>query len=156
MNNLIQFLYILTISITFCACSTTSTNKTLDYSSAGIIETRDYVDQLASTGTDYLSYEENKTIKLKQETIDFLSSIYERIVSNNQLILNIGEKPKFYFVRHKSPFLFSLPKSQFFFSTALIERYLKSEELLVAAFAAEIIRSHRFIYEKKENSDFRR
>ena len=133
----------------FCACSANSTKKTLDYSRAGIIETRDYVDQFASTGADYLSYEENKTIELRKDTIEFLNSIYDRIVSSNQLILNISEKPTFYIVRHKSPFLFSLPKSQFFFSSALIERYLKSEELFVAAFAAEIIRSHRFIYERK-------
>jgi hypothetical protein len=58
------------------------------------------------------------------------------------------DRPKFFIIEHKSPFLFSLPKSQFFFSTALIERYLKSEELFVAAFAAEVLRSQRSIYEK--------
>ena len=31
----------------------------------------------------------------------------------------------------------------------MIERYLKSEELFVAAFAAEVVKSQRFIYEKR-------
>ena len=149
MNNLIQLFYIFVISIVFCACSVNPAKNTLDYSSVGVVETRDYVDQFASIGADYLSYEEIKTIELRKDTIEFLTSIYERIVSSNQLMLNMSEKPRFYIIRHKSPFLFSLPKSQFFFSSGLIERYLKSEEIFVAAFTAEIIRSHRFIYEKK-------
>ncbi len=149
MNRLIQIIYISILASTISACSSTSSNNNLDYSSVGIVLTKDYVDHLASAGPDYLASEETKIIKLRPETIEFLESIYERIVSNNQLILKISEKPKFFIIRHKSPFLFSLPKSQFFFSSALIERYFKSEEIFVAAFAAEVIRSQRFIYEKK-------
>ena len=149
MNKLIQLTYIFICVSTISACSSKSINNTLDYDDMGIILTKDYVDHLASAGPDYLASEETKTIKLRQETIDFLESIYERIVSNNQLILKIYEKPKFYIIRHKSPFLFSLPKSQFFFSSALIERYFKSEEIFVAALTAEVIRSQKLIYEKK-------
>lgn len=131
----------------FPGCSNTP-SKSIDYKGIGELKDKDYVDHLASAGGDYLSYEETITVKLNPTTQAFLEGLYERLVSNNQLILNIIEKPKFYIVQHKSPFIFSLPKSQFFFSTSLIERYLKSEELFVAAFAAEILKSQRFIYEK--------
>lgn len=149
MNKLTHFITIITIAGTLSACSMNTKKKTLDYTGVGVLQTKDYIDHLAAAGGDYLAFEETKTINLRPDTIDFLESTYERLVSNNQLILNITEKPTFYIIRHKSPFLFSLPRSQFFFSTALIERYLKSEELFVAAFAAEVIRSQRFIYEKQ-------
>lgn len=130
------------------ACSSAK-NATIDYTGIGELKSNDYIDHLAASGSDYLSYEEVKTIKLRPDSAEFLESIYDRLVANNQMILNVVERPKFFVVDHKSPFLFSLPKSQFFFSTALIERYLKSEELFVAALAAEIVRSQRYIYEKQ-------
>lgn len=149
MNKLFQIIIITLATTTISACSINSKKKGLDYSAVGVVQTRDYADHLASMSVDYLAFEETKLISLRPETVDFLESTYERLVSNNQLVLTIIEKPTFYIVRSASPFLFSLPRSQFFFSTALIERYLKSEELFVAAFAAEVIKSQRFIYEKK-------
>lgn len=131
------------------SCSSDSKKNTIDYTGIGELRDKDYIDHLAAASGDYLRYEETKTIKLRPETVEFLENVYERLVSNNQLILNVVEKPTFYIIQHKSPFLFSLPRSQFFFSTALIERYLKSEELFVAAFAAEVLKSQRFIYEKQ-------
>lgn len=148
MNKIFRFIFIALLGI-FVSCSTNSNKKTIDYTGIGELQTKDYIDHLAAAGGDYLAYEETKTIKLRPDTIEFLESIYDRLVSNNQLILDLKERPTFYIIQHKSPFLFSLPRSQFFFSTALIERYLKSEELFVAAFAAEVIRSQRNIYEKQ-------
>lgn len=128
---------------------TSSKNNIIEYKNLGELKTKDYVDHLAGTGTGYLNYEEVKKIKLHPDSIEFLKNTYERLVSNNQALLNITEPATFTIVNHKSPFLFSLPRSQFFFSSALIQKYLKSEDLFVAAFAAEVIKSQRFIYEKK-------
>ena len=148
MKKLFQFILLVLIG-TAVSCSSNTNKNTIDYTGIGELPTKDYVDHLAAAAGDYLAFEETKTIKLRPDTIDFLETIYDRLVSNNQLILNLNERPTFYIIQHKSPFLFSLPRSQFFFSTALIERYLKSEELFVAAFAAEVVRSQRFIYEKR-------
>lgn len=148
MSKLFQFIFLAFLG-TFASCGTNANKNTIDYTGIGELQTKDYVDHLAAAAGDYLAFEETKTIKLRPDTIDFLETIYDRLISNNQLILNLNERPTFYIIQHKSPFLFSLPRSQFFFSTALIERYLKSEELFVAAFAAEIVRSQRFIYEKR-------
>jgi hypothetical protein len=148
MNKIFRFILIALLGI-FVSCNTNSNKNTIDYTGIGELQTKDYIDHLAAAGGDYLAYEETKTIKLRPDTTEFLESIYDRLVSNNQLILNLKERPTFYIIQHKSPFLFSLPRSQFFFSTALIERYLKSEELFVAALAAEVVRSQRYIYEKR-------
>lgn len=148
MNKLIQLILVVLIGTTV-SCSTNTNKNVINYDGIGELKTQDYIDHLAAAGGDYLAYEETKTIKLRPDTVEFLDNIYDRLVSNNQLILNLTERPTFYIIQHKSPFLFSLPRSQFFFSTALIERYLKSEELFVAAFAAEVVRSQRFIYEKQ-------
>ncbi len=143
-----QIILIFSAALSLLSCSSAK-KPLMDYSELGLVQSQDYVDHLASASADYLSFEETKTVKLRPETIEFLEGIYDRLVSNNQLILKLSERPKFFIVQHKSPFLFSLPKSQFFFSTALIERYLKSEELFVAALAAEVLRSQRYIYEKR-------
>jgi hypothetical protein len=148
MNKLLQFIFLVVIG-TVVSCTTNSNKNTIDYNGIDELKTQDYIDHLAAASGDYLGYEETKIIKLRPDTVEFLENIYDRLVSNNQLLLNLNERPTFYIIQHKSPFLFSLPRSQFFFSTALIERYLKSEELFVAAFAAEVVRSQRFVYEKK-------
>ena len=149
MNKFLKVSFLLILMAAIVSCGSDTKKITIDASNLGTLQTKDYIDHLASASKDYLAYEETKTIKLRPGTIEFLENVYERLVSNNQLILNIVEKPSFYIIQHKSPFLFSLPRSQFFFSSALIEKYLKSEELFVAAFAAEVVRSQRFIYEKR-------
>lgn len=143
------FIISLIIALAFIPGCSSRKNKEINYTGVGELTSRDYIDHLASTGKSYLSFHEVKTIGLRPESIEFLESTYERLVSNNQAILNIIEKPSFTIVEDKSPFIFSLPRSQFFFSSALIERFLKSEELFVAAFAAEVVKSQRFVYEKK-------
>jgi hypothetical protein len=148
MSKIFRYILITIASISIIACSGSKVSNEIDYKGIGELQSKDYIDHLAAASGDYLSYEETKTVKLRPESIEYLEEVYDRIVSNNQLILDEADRPRFYIIEHKSPFLFSLPKAQFFFSTALVERYLKSEEIFVAAFAAEIIRSQRAIYEK--------
>ncbi|MGZ3789261.1 MAG: hypothetical protein ACXVLQ_12105 [Bacteriovorax sp.] len=140
------FLSLIILVLTGCASSSKSLN---DYSHLGEPTSRDYIDHLASAGDVYLNNDETHELKLRPESIQYLEQIYERIVSNNELLLSREFTPKFHVIKNKTPFLFSLPKAQFFLSNGLIEKYLKSEELFVAAFTAEILKSNRSIYEKK-------
>ena len=121
----------------------------LDFSNLGEMREKDYVEHLASVGEDYLSHNLNLEIKLGKESEKFLEQVYERIVSNNEIMLAHEYAPSFHIIKGSRPFLFSLPHSQFFISNVLIEKYLKSEELFVAALSAEIIKSNRNIYEKR-------
>jgi hypothetical protein len=70
-------------------------------------------------------------------------------VSNNELMLSNKFKPSFHIIHAQVPFIFSLPHSQFYLSSGLAEKYLKSEELFIAALAGEILKSDRNIYEKR-------
>lgn len=132
----------------FAGCATTTKNIS-EYSNLGEPATKDYIDHLASMGDVYLTSEEVKEIKLKNESIQLLDQIYERIISNNEILLSKKNKPRFHVILNRTPFIFSLPKAQFFISSGLIEKYLKSEDLFAAALTAEIIKSDRNIYEKR-------
>ncbi len=110
---------------------------------------KDFISHMAATGPWYVKSDNINLAVVDQDSLDYLGEVYDRLVSSNQPLLNNKERPSFYFVKSNSPFLFSLPNSQFFFSTSLMEKFLKSEEVFVAAFAAELIKSHRAFYERK-------
>lgn len=137
------FIFVLT-----SACSLLSVFKS-EPAVFNYIENQDYIDHLAATGREYLISEEKNKILLDEDVKKYLEELHERIISSNQSLLTGKDKPEFSFIKHKTPFLFSLPKSQYFFSTGLLERFLKSEEVFIAALSSEILKSHRFIYEKK-------
>lgn len=137
------------LTLTFIVSCGTLVKGTRDYSRLGEPVNEDYIDHLASAGGDYLSHVDVREINLNKGSIQFLNGIYERIVSSNELLMLQHPNPSFHVIINKTPFVFSLPKSQFFISNGLIEKYLKSEELFVAALAAEILKSSRNIYEKK-------
>lgn len=144
-----KYLLLLIFTLLLFGCSSKD-KRVLDLSEIGQMKKDDYIDHLANVGDDYIKSEELKTIKISDKSKKFLEKIYERIVFNNQQLLNQSYQPEFNFIKQNSPFLFSLPKGKFYFSTAIMTKYLKSEELFIAAFAAEIVRSQRAIYEKRQ------
>lgn len=140
---------ILTIFLTLCSCAlfTKSEDGQLNFK----IETatEDYSDHLKSLGRDYLNSPKIKQVYISKSSRKYLLRLYNRIVSNNELLLNNSETPKFYIIRSKLPFYFSLPGSSFFFSSILIKKYLRSEELFMSLLSSEIIKSQKQIYLKK-------
>jgi hypothetical protein len=135
--------------IIFLTSCGSSSRKGVEFLHAGGATDRDYIEHLASLGQKYLASDETHEIKLRLDSIQFLEQIYERIITNNELLFTPEFKPQFHIILTKTPFIFSLPRSQFFISSGLIEKYLKSEELFVAALTLEILKSERNIYEKK-------
>lgn len=136
--------------VLFCIVSCSGINTiTRDYSFLGESTEIDYINHLSSAGADYLSYKETREIKLNKDSLEYLTAIYERLMINNELLLLQNAKPSFHVVANRTPFIFSLPGAQFFISNGLIGKYLTSEELFVAALAAEVLKSNRNIYEKK-------
>ncbi len=110
---------------------------------------RDYVDQLASIGSSYLNTDGVKRIKLSIKSRKYLEQLYFKIVSNNKLFLKEPLTPSFNIIESEVPFLFSLPKANFFFSSALIINYMKNEEIFIAAFAKSIVVSQRNLFPAK-------
>ncbi len=113
------------------------------------LQTEDFIDHLAYLSNELISNPDIKIKKIVGSHERYLSEIYSRLVLNNELLLNSKIRPTFYLISHPTPVIFSLPKGQFFISDSLIKKYIKSEEILVAALTFQIIKSHRNLYEKK-------
>ena len=111
--------------------------------------TNDYIEQLSFLGGEYLATPGIISVKLSKKSRNYLNSIYARIIRNSELILNKKLRPSFHFIKSKTPFYFSLPEAQFYFSSGLLKNFLKNEQLLVAALAHEIVKSHKNIYQKR-------
>ena len=112
---------------------------------------RDYIDQLVSLEKVYRESPTINIVDISEKSHKFLHKIYEKILANNEFLLFAKNQniPKFYIVKSKTPFYFSLPQSYFFFSVGLIKKYLKNEDLFVAVLVHEIIKSRRGLYLKK-------
>lgn len=113
------------------------------------IPARDYVDHFKTIGSFYLNSEDIVELKLNNDSINYLNSIYQRMIINNETLLKNSVKLNFHVINNAAPFAFSLPGGEVFFSTGLFTRYLKSEEIFLSAFSTEILRTNRNIYEKK-------
>jgi len=113
---------------------------------------QDYRDHLASLSKSLMANPEIKKVKINSKVHEYLEEIFNRVVSNNELLLKVDDdfKPKFFIIRNEMPFIFSLPKNQFFISKGLINKYFKNESLLVGALTFEIIKSKREIYYKSQ------
>lgn len=110
---------------------------------------RDYIDQMASLSESYLRTDGVKSLRLSNRTKKYLTKIYYKLISNNKLFLQEPMIPNFNVIRSDIPFIFSLPKAKFFFSSALIVNYMKNEDVFIAAFTKEIIVSQRNLYGAK-------
>ncbi|MCK5884851.1 MAG: hypothetical protein KAG61_14270 [Bacteriovoracaceae bacterium] len=113
------------------------------------MEDDDYIDHLGGVGNDFLNTSGISQIKLSKRSNKYLENIYNRVVLNNELLLKKNFKSVFYLIDDSTPFLFSLPKAQFFISTALIKKYIRHEDVLSAAITYEIVKTHHNLYPKK-------
>jgi hypothetical protein len=152
---LLKQLYFLFFILIFSSCSSLNAiwgdNRALDYKKMdyGKLTDKDYEEHLASLGPIYLKTEQNNILRLNKSSNDYLASLYNNIVINNELLLTHKDKPTFTVVKNDLPFYFSLPNSQFFFSSGLLLKYLRNEMLLVSVLTQEVVRSQRLLYEKR-------
>lgn len=108
----------------------------------------DYLDHLKSFEKVYKKNNSNKIIHLKQSTKRYLSSIIKKIADNNELFFKRFVETKFFVIKSKVPFHFSLPNGKFFFSSSLLNKYIKNESMLYCLIVYEFIRSEKGIYKK--------
>jgi hypothetical protein len=108
---------------------------------------KDYADHLAALKKSLINNPEVNSMRLTSRNRRYLTEIFRRIQSNNELLLPKGD-PSFYIIRDKTPFIFSLPNYQFFISRGLIKKYFKNESLLISAFTFQVVKSGRKIYPK--------
>lgn len=113
------------------------------------IDDNQYIDQIAHLKNVYVKTDGVREVRLSKKSKAYLEAIYYKLVSNNKLLLGSFYKPTFFIIKSDVPFYFSLPKGQFFFSSSLILKYIKNEEIFVAAFASEVVKSQRNLYLKQ-------
>jgi hypothetical protein len=114
-----------------------------------VITPNDYLEHYVYLGETYLKSNGIKTVKISEQSEKYLDLIFKRIVTSNEVLLSKEGEIKFHIIESNTPFIFSLPGDHYFYSTAIFQRHLKSEELFIATLAAEIIKSKKNIYEKK-------
>jgi hypothetical protein len=108
----------------------------------------DYIDHLKSFEQIYGESQKHNIIMLKPGMANYLKGIINNISQNNELFFTEEVEPTFYIIDSTIPFHFSLPGRKFFFSKALLAKYIKNETLLYCVFAYELIRSEKNIYKK--------
>ena len=124
------------------------------YSTLDRHDQKDYVDHLKYLGREYLrSREKGEVVKISKDGQEYLRSIFRRLLNNNEILLakfrERKKQPEFFIIRSETPFYFSVPDAKFFFSSGLIRKYIKNEEMLVSVMAFETVKSVRHIYEKQ-------
>lgn len=110
------------------------------------IKMSDYVDHLSHLSKSVLENRDIKVLKISKRNNDYLNEVFQRIVSNNELLLPKETQPKFFLIDDRIPYIFSLPNYQFFLSKGLVKKYFKNESLLVSALCFEIVKSGRNLY----------
>jgi hypothetical protein len=90
-----------------------------------------------------------REVKLSKRSQKYLSNILNRIAQDNELILNPKTSSRIHIIKSKYPYYFSTPGGRVFFSSKLINSYIKNEQFLVSILAYELIRSHKGLYLKR-------
>ena len=139
----------LLLFLSLSSCALFKKNEFEFDSSIYEIQSSEYIEQIANLSKVYLSSENIREIQIPKKKKKYLISLYKKLVSNNKLLLKNFFDPKFHIIHSEIPFYFSLPKGQFFFSSGLILKYIKNEEMFIAALASEVVKSQRNIYPKK-------
>jgi hypothetical protein len=121
----------------------------INYNQIGGDQDQGYVEHLESLGESFKQNPSVRIVKLNKASKKYLNRLVDKIKINNELLFKRGEKAKFSLVRDKAPFIFSLPGSNVFISTGLINKYLKNENLFVSAVTYELIKSERNLYQRK-------
>ena len=136
------------ILLLLSSCSFYKTKESFSLGSYQAQDKKDYIDQMASFARVYVNSPGISLIKLSRSSKKYLNRIYKKIQDNNELLFKGRQKAKFYVVKSKYPFHFSLPKGNFFLSSTLVKKFLNTEDLLLSVLTFEMIKSNRNIYPK--------
>ena len=112
-------------------------------------DTHDFTSHLAHLGLDFIRSKGIEVIFLSPENRRYFTEMVKRIVDNNRLVYTDNLEFKFYIIKSSTPFYFSLPGGNYFYSTGIFKKYIKSEALLWAIISIQTFRIFNNIYEKK-------
>jgi hypothetical protein len=112
------------------------------------LASQDYADHLHELKTPYLQGQSENYFALSIPQDRYLKNLALKIVKNNELFFTSKDEVKFHIIKSDIPFFFSLPGLEIFLSSALLVRYIGSENLLNCVLAYELVRSEKKVYRK--------
>jgi hypothetical protein len=143
------------LSILFISCSsfnklgwTSKKEKEVELSLYSEYTSNDYLDHLKHYERTYLLDKKKEIIRLNHTSTKYIKSLIRNITSNNELFFNQLDDSKVYVIESDIPFHFSLPGRRIFFSSSLLNKYIKNETMLYCLLVYELIRSEKAIYKK--------
>lgn len=141
---------VILLTLILCSCSFYSKKENIypfgfqrDYKSS------DYMSHLKRISDLYISNSNNKIHKVSKSSEKYFNKLQKRIILNNENIFIGKYEPEVFIVMNKMPFYFSVPGNRIFFSSALIKKYVKNEDLFISIFTTELLRSDLSIYRKE-------
>ena len=151
-----RYIFLIQVIIFVSGCSITkklgwsdSQRRKIELKGYTPLDNKDYADHLKSHGKTYLQDKKDRIVKLEAKSVNYLRSILKNIRKKNELFFDKKDKAKFYIIKSNIPFHFSLPGREFFFSSALVTKYVKNEAMLYSLISYELIRSDKLLYKKK-------
>lgn len=108
----------------------------------------DYERHLIRLSDLYIQQAGKKIVKLKNRNQKYFNKLQKRLTENNENILKEGNEANVYIVKDNRPFYFSTPGHRIFFSSGLIKKYVKNEDLFASIFTTEYLRSNLSIFKK--------
>lgn len=109
---------------------------------------QDYLDQLNAIGNQFIQLRSHKVIKFSEKHQQYLLTIFKSIVKSNPKLTSPKKDPEFYLIHHKAPFFFAFPSGMYFFSSGLLKKYVKHEQILFSILSYETFRYLNQMYVK--------
>ncbi len=139
----------LLLLLALCLMSCASREKiTWDEFGIGTLKNSDYADQLMYLSRPFENTIKDLIVQIDSKSILYLNTIHHRIVKNNEVFLEDSVAPRFVVFNHGYPIIFSLPGNIYYISQTLLSKFLKNEQMFIAALTREVIRSSRRIFKK--------
>lgn len=148
-----QSIWLLVSVLILSSCSylklpTFSREKPISLSDYKMYDQQDYVDHLMSFKTQIFQTNKVQKISLSQETNRYLTNLVKDIDSHNEIFLKSQKQPEYFVIKSAVPFHFSLPGRIIYFSSGLINKYIKNESILASIICYELVRSEKLLYNK--------
>ena len=123
-------------------------NKLSPVDKIRVLEEKDYAIHLHELKKPYLKEQNSNHYNIPLKHDRYLIELTSKIVKNNELFFTSKNEVKFHIIKSDIPFFFSLPGLEIFLSSALLLRYIGSENLLYCVLAYELVRSEKNVYRK--------
>lgn len=112
------------------------------------LSSSDYVDHLSGLDKAVSVSLDKSMVKLSALNETYLNKLTQKILVNNELLLDKESNISVKIIKSKTPFVFSLPGGKLYISSSLLNKYVRYESLLAAILSIEIIKSERNYYRR--------